>query len=283
MNLTAATRIAGVVGHPIAHSLSPVLHNAWLGAAGLDGAYVAFSLEPGRLAAFVEGFRGGSLAGVNVTLPFKTDALDAADEVSARAAAAGAANVLVFGPGGRVTADNTDGVGLLYAFARQAPGFRPDSGPLVIFGAGGAARGAVAAFLEAGCPEVRILNRTRSRADDLAALFGPRVRALDPADPGSLHDASALVNASSGGLGPEAPPPPDFAAAPAGAVAMDMTYKPLRTPFLAAAAARGLATVDGLDMLVGQAMPAFAAFYGQPPPAGLDVRALVLRILGEAP
>ena len=135
MNLTAATRIAGVVGHPIAHSLSPVLHNAWLGAAGLDGAYVAFSLEPGRLAAFVEGFRGGSLAGVNVTLPFKTDALDAADEVSARAAAAGAANVLVFGPGGRVTADNTDGVGLLYAFARQAPGFRPDSGPLVIFGA----------------------------------------------------------------------------------------------------------------------------------------------------
>ena len=282
MTLTAATRIAGVVGQPIAHSLSPVLHNAWLQVAGLDGAYVAFGLEPGRFSTFVEGFRGGTLAGVNVTLPFKTDALAAADEVSPRAAAAGAANVLVFGPGGSVTADNTDGVGLLYAFTRQAPGFRPDRGPLVIFGAGGAARGAVAAFLEAGCPEVRVLNRTRSRADDLAALFGPKVRALDPADPAALGDAAALVNASSGGLGPEAPPPPDFAAAPAGAVAMDMTYKPLRTPFLAAAAARGLTAVDGLDMLIGQAMPAFEAFFGQPPPAGLDVRALVLRILGEA-
>lgn len=283
MNLTAAARIAGVVGRPIAHSLSPVLHNAWIEAAGLDGAYVAFRLEEGRLAAFVEAFRGSSLAGVNVTLPFKTDALAAADIVSPRAAAAGAANVLVFGPDGEVRADNTDGVGLLHAFARQAPRFRPNSGPLVIFGAGGAARGAAAAFLEAGCPEIRILNRTRSRAADLAALLGPRVRAHDPGDPGALRGTAALVNASSGGLGPEVPPPPDFSSAPEGAVAMDMTYKPLTTPFLAAAAARGLATVDGLDMLIGQAMPAFEAFYGQPPPAGPDVRALVLRILGEAP
>ncbi len=133
MKLTAATRLAGVVGQPIRHSLSPVLHNAWLEAAGLDGAYVAFSVAPERFSAFVEGFRGGSLAGLNVTLPFKTDALAAADRVSPRARAAGAANVLVFEADGSVSADNTDGEGLLYAFARQAPGFRPESGPLVLY------------------------------------------------------------------------------------------------------------------------------------------------------
>lgn len=282
MTLTAATRLAGVVGRPIHHSLSPVLHNAWLEAAGLDGAYVAFTLAPERFAAFVDGFRGGSLAGVNVTLPFKTDALAAADRVSPRAQAAGAANVLVFEADGSVSADNTDGEGLLYAFARQAPGFRPDSGPLVLFGAGGAARGAAAAFLEAGCPEVRLLNRTRSRAEAVAAALGRRVRVLDPQDPAALQGAAALINASSAGLEPDAPPPPDLSAAPDGAVAMDMTYKPLRTPFLEAAAARGLSTVDGLDMLIGQARPAFEAFFGHPPPAEPDVRKKVLSILGEA-
>lgn len=282
MNLTSATRLAGVVGHPISHSLSPVLHNAWLEAAGLDGAYLAFGLAPDRFRAFVDGFRGGSLAGVNVTLPFKTEALAVADRVSARADAAGAANVLVFEADGSVSADNTDGEGLLYAFARQAPGFQPAAGPLVLFGAGGAARGAVAAFLEAGCPEVRILNRTRARAEDLAEQFGDRVRALDPADPAALSGAAALVNASSAGLGPDAPAPPSFEGAPASAVVMDMTYRPLRTPFLEAAAARGLRTVDGLDMLIGQAIPAFEAFFGQPPPDAAEVRGRVLRLLGEA-
>lgn len=283
MNLTAATRLAGVVGQPIRHSLSPVLHNAWLEAAGLDGAYIALALSSDRFADFVTGMRGGSLAGVNVTLPFKTEALAAADEVSPRAQAAGAANVLIFDPDGRVRADNTDGEGLLYAFGRQAPAFRPDAGPLVLFGAGGAARGAVAAFLDAGCPEVRILNRTRARAEALAELFDPRVQVFDPADPAALRDAAALVNASSGGLGPEAPAPPDFRGAPSGAVAMDMTYRPLKTPFLAAAERRGLATVDGLDMLIGQARPAFEAFFGQPPPPGVDVRQRVLQLLGETP
>jgi shikimate dehydrogenase len=273
--------MAGVVGHPIRHSLSPVLHNAWLEAAGLDGAYVAFNVAPERFSALIEGFRGGSLAGLNVTLPFKTDALAAADQVSPRARAAGAANVLVFGEDGTVRADNTDGEGLLYAFARQAPGFRPGSGPLVLYGAGGAARGAAAAFLEAGCPEVRILNRTRARAEAVAQALGGRVKALDLDDAAlALDGAAALINASSAGLGPDSPPPPDLSGAPAGA--MDRTYKPLRTPFLEAAAARGLSTVDGLDMLIGQARPAFEAFFGCPPPSEPDVRGIVLRILGEA-
>lgn len=284
MTLSASTRIAGVVGQPIAHSLSPLLHNAWLEASGLDGAYLAFALAPGRFAAFVEGFRGGSLAGVNVTLPFKTDALAAADQVSDRARAAGAANVLVFQADGSVRADNTDGEGLLYAFARQAPGFRPQAGPLVLFGAGGAARGAAAAFLAAGCPEVRIVNRTRARAEAVAAALSGegRIRVFDAsAAADALDGAAAVVNASSGGLGPDAPPPPDFSPLPPGAVVMDMTYRPLRTPFLEAAAARGLATVDGLDMLIGQARPAFEAFFGQAPPTETDVRGLVLKRMGD--
>lgn len=283
MSLTAATRLAGVVGHPIAHSLSPVLHNAWLGAAGLDGAYVAFSVVPERFAAFIDGFRGGSLAGLNVTLPFKTDALAAADHVSERAQAAGAANLLVFRPDGTVAADNTDGEGLLYAFARQAPGFRPDRGPAVLFGAGGAARGAAATFLAAGCPEVRIVNRTRARAEALATALGGAIRIFDlPETAAALDGAAAIINASSAGLGEAAASPPDLTAAPTHAVVMDMTYRPLRTPFLLAGAARGLATVDGLDMLIGQATPAFETFFGQKPPAGFDVRGLILQILGDS-
>jgi len=283
MNLTATTRLAGVVGHPIAHSLSPVLHNAWIEAAGLDGAYLALSVLPGRFAAFVDGFRGGSLVGLNVTLPFKTDALAAADQASERALAAGAANLLVFRQDGTVAADNTDGEGLLYAFARQAPGFRPDRGPAVLFGAGGAARGAAATFLAAGCPEVRIVNRTRARADALSKALGGPIRIFDlPDTAAALDGAAALINASSAGLGEAAAPPPDMTTAPDHAVVMDMTYRPLRTPFLLAGAARGLAIVDGLDMLIGQAMPAFEAFFGQKPPADCDVRGRVLRILGDA-
>jgi shikimate dehydrogenase len=283
MTLTAATRLAGVVGRPIAHSLSPVLHNTWLEAAGVDGAYVAFSVVPERFAAFVDGFRGGSLAGLNVTLPFKTDALAAADVVSDRARAAGAANLLVFHPDGSVRADNTDGEGLLFAFAQQAPRFRPDRGPAVLLGAGGAARGAAATFLAAGCPEVRIVNRTRARAEALATALGGEIRIFDPAETAAALDGAAtVINASSAGLGEAAAPPPDLAAAPADAVVMDMTYRPLRTPFLRAGAARGLATVDGLDMLIGQAIPAFEAFFGQKPPAGCDIRGRVLEILGDA-
>jgi len=283
MNLTATTRLAGVVGHPIGHSLSPVLHNAWIEAAGLDGAYLALSVLPGRFAALVDGFRGGSLAGLNVTLPFKTDALAAADQASERALAAGAANLLVFHQDGTVAADNTDGEGLLYAFARQAPGFRPDRGPAVLFGAGGAARGAAATFLAAGCPEVRIVNRTRARADALSKALGRPIRIFDlPDAAAALDGAAAVINASSAGLGEAAAPPPDMTAAPDHAVVMDMTYRPLRTAFLLAGAARGLATVDGLDMLIGQAMPAFEAFFGQKPPADCDVRGRVLRILGDA-
>src|SRR5439155_18638325 len=175
---------------------------------------------------------------------------------------------------GAIAADNTDGVGLMRAFEAQAPGFQPAAGPAVIFGAGGAARGAAAALLDAGAPEVRIVNRTASRGRELVEALGPGVRLFDDALD-ALAGAGAIINATTLGLGGGEGPDAPFDAAPDSAVVMDMVYKPLRTPFLHRAALRGLRTVDGLEMLIGQAVPSFEALFGiEPPP--LDVRAMAL-------
>ena len=277
--ISGAATVAGVVGAPVKHSLSPLLHNAWIAAAGLDAVYAPFAPAEDGFKAFIEGLRGGVLAGLNVTLPFKQDALAFADSADPLATAAGAANLLLFHKDGRVEARNTDGPGLLAAFADRAPAFDPAARPAVVLGAGGAARGAVAALLLAGAPEVRVLNRTMARAEALAADF-PASRALAWDAKNALDDAGAVINATSGGLnGSEFSYPLDRA--PADAVAMDMVYKPLRTPFLKAATASGRATVDGLAMLIGQAAPSFEAFFGRPPPAQVDVRALALKALDE--
>jgi shikimate dehydrogenase len=276
--ITGASRVAGVVGHPISHSLSPVLHNAWLEAAGIDGVYVPFEVAEEGFMGFVEGLRGSSLAGLNVTLPLKEAALAAADNAHLRARRARAANLLVF-KDGRITADNTDGLGLLAAFAEQAPGFDPKAGPVVILGAGGGARGAAGAFLDAGCPDVRIVNRTVGRAQVLAAELN--LKAFDLRDVESaFQGAQAVINATSAGIADGARLELPLAATPASCVVMDMVYKPLMTPVLAAAAVLGRRTVDGLAMLIGQAVPSFQAFYGQPPPSGVGVRALALAALG---
>jgi shikimate dehydrogenase len=213
-------------------------------------------------------------------VPFKEEALALADVVSERAAAAGAANLLLFGTDGVIRADNTDGIGLMSAFAAQAPGFDPAGGPAVVFGAGGAARGAAAAFVAAGASAVRIVNRTAERAEAVSEALGPNVQVFTDAE-AALAGANAVVNATTLGLGGGAGPAADFAAAPDGCVVMDMVYKPLRTEFMARAAARGLRLVDGLEMLIGQAVPSFEAFYGARPPA-IDVRGLVLKTLEEA-
>ena len=278
--ITGTTRVAGVIGRPVGHSLSPILHNAWLAAAGLDGVYIALSPAPEHLAAFIDGLRGGAVAGLNVTLPYKEQALDLADRASPRAERAGAANVLTFDAEGGVFADNTDGWGLMAAFAAQAPGFDPKAAPVAILGAGGAARGAAAAFIAAGSPQVRLVNRTRPRAEQIAARLEGAVAVFEPSETAmALADSGALINATSLGLGGGEPLDLDLSKLPPRAVVMDMVYRPLRTPLLARAQARGHAIVDGLEMLIRQAEPAFEAFFGRPPPAGVDVRALALAAL----
>jgi shikimate dehydrogenase len=279
VKITGATKVAGVVGLPIAHSMSPILHNAWLAAAGLDGVYVPFSTEAGRFRAFADSLRGGSVAGLNVTLPFKAEALALADEASFRARAAEAANVLVFREDGSVLADNTDGLGMLAAFAEQAPGFDPKAGPVVVLGAGGAARGAAAAFVEAGCPQVRIVNRTLGRAQEIAETLGAVALPLAAAGD-AFEGAIAVVNATSAGLSGAPALEVPLEATPPGVVIMDMVYKPLKTEFLAQAQGLGRRTVDGLAMLIGQAVPSFEYFFGQAPPRSVDVRSLAIEALG---
>ena len=277
--VTGAAMVAGIVGHPITHSMSPVLHNAWLEAAGLDGVYAPYSPGETGLARFVAGMRGGVMRGVNVTIPYKEEALALADEASDLARLAGASNLLLFRADGTVFADNTDGPGFLGALKAQA-GYDPKAGPAVILGAGGAARGAAAALMLAGAPRVRIVNRTLARAEAIAAELGGFVSGHAEADcRDALIGATLIVNATSLGLGGGPGPPCDFAAAP-GAVVMDMVYKPLETEFLRRAAAAGHPTVDGLEMLIRQAIPAYEAFYGMAPPEGVDVRGLALAHLG---
>jgi shikimate dehydrogenase len=243
---------------------------AWITAAELDATYFVAELEGDDFRQFVRargpvpGLGRANLRGLNVTIPFKEAALAVAHQASARARRAGAANLLMFESGGTISADNTDGEGLLAAFAEQAAGFDPAAGPVVILGAGGAARGAIAAFLDAGAPAVRLVNRSPERARTLAAEFGD---AVVVAEANALAEANAIINATPG------EPQIQLGQATASAVVMDMVYRPLVTPFLASARAYGLRTVDGLAMLIGQARPSFRAFFGIEPPDSVDVRA----------
>jgi shikimate dehydrogenase len=278
-SITGATAVAGVAGSPIAHSLSPLIHNAWIGAAGLDAVYVAFSPPPDRFSHFAEGLRGGAVRGLNVTLPFKEAALSVAHEVGERAERAGAANLLIFNEDGSIVADNVDGLGLLGALASHA-GFDPKAGPAVVMGAGGAARGAASALVMAGAPEVRLVNRTLARAEVVAGAVGGATRAFSLDEAAQAFDgANVVVNATSAGVASDDALNLPLEGIPAAAVVMDMTYSPLITPFLSRARLLGHPIIDGLEMLVRQAGPSFEAFFGRVPPADVDVRALCIAAL----
>jgi len=280
--ITGKTVVAGVVGHPITHSMSPRLHNAWLQAAGIDGVYVPFAPDAHGFQRLVEGFRGGAIRGVNVTLPFKEQALRLADRRTPLAERAAAANLLLFEPDGRILADNTDGLGLMRAFAVQAPKWDADRGPVTVVGAGGGARGAVAALLAAGAPKVFVVNRTLAKAEAIAAALGREVKPLPLQHAaGALRDSTAVINATSAGVGAEGGLDLPLDVTPDGCVIMDMFYKPVVTPFLEQARGLGRPIVDGLQMLIGQAEPSFAAFFGEWPPADVDVRALALQAMGQ--
>lgn len=268
---------AGVVGSPARHSLSPTIHRAWLEAAGIDGEYGLYDIAHDGFEALVEVARGEGLRGLNVTLPFKEQALALADEGSEIARLSGAANLLLFEEGGLIRCDNTDGRGLVYALETQAPGFDYLERPIVILGAGGAAKGAAATLAMAGAAEIRIVNRTQSRAQQLAVelMLDFETEAASWRFEEAVGDAGLLINAATAGLGGQDDRRLDLGGARDELVVMDMVYAPLETPLLAQARARGLRTVDGLAMLIGQAIPSFEAFFGRRPP-DIDVRALAL-------
>ncbi len=259
-------RLAGVCGFPIGHSKSPVLFAHWFREYAIAGHYVPLLVAPDDFQKVLRSLPLAGFRGVNVTVPHKQAALALADRASEAARAIGAANTLTFHPEGAIEADNSDAFGFLANLRDGAPGWDPRAGSAVLLGAGGAARAAAWVLLDAGVPELRIVNRTRARAEELRRHFGERVTTVDWSErDAALDGAATIVNSTS--LGMLAKPPLEIRldAAPPGALVTDMVYNPLTTPLLAAARARGMPTVDGLGMLLHQARPGFRAWFGRDP------------------
>ncbi|MFO7759907.1 MAG: shikimate dehydrogenase [Roseovarius sp.] len=270
--------LAGVIGAPIAHSRSPQLHQHWLRTLGVTGYYIPMHVEAEDLECALRSLPKLGFAGVNITVPHKENALDIADHVSAQAARIGASNTLTFGADGAIHADNTDAYGFDRNLRQTVPDWKPAGGPAVLFGAGGAARAVIVALLDAGVPEIRIANRTRSRAVGLQQHFGDRVTVIDwDAVETALQDASTVVNTTSLGMTGHAAWPVALDRLCPGAVVTDIVYAPLETPFLSAARARGCRCVDGLGMLLHQGVPGFERWFGARPNVDSATRAAVLR------
>ncbi|WP_456304526.1 shikimate dehydrogenase [Caldovatus sediminis] len=270
--LSGHARLAGILGWPVAHSRSPRLHGFWLERHGVDGAYVPLPVRPERFAQAVRSLADLGFRGANVTIPHKEAAFAVCDEVAPSARRAGAVNTLVFREDGTIEGSNTDGYGFLESIREEVPGWRADRGPAVLLGAGGSARAVAAALLDAGCPRLTLVNRTRARAEALARELGGPIGVAERAP---LGDAALLVNTTSLGMQGQPPLELDLAPLPAGAVVADLVYVPLETPLLAAARARGLAAVGGLGMLLHQARPGFARWFGVEPQVDAALRDFV--------
>lgn len=270
--------LAGVIGHPIAHSKSPRLHGHWLRKLGLAGHYVPMDVAPQDFEEVLRALPKAGYVGVNVTVPHKEAALRIADDVTDRAALIGAANTLTFTADGRIHADNTDGYGFIANLQQSAPEWDPASGPAAVLGAGGAARAVLSSLLDAGVPEIYLSNRTRPRAEALRADFGNKVKVVDWVQAGNmLEDAATVVNTTSLGMmgHPELRVPLD--GLQKGALVTDLVYNPLQTRLLREAEDMGCVTVDGLGMLIHQAVPGFERWFGQRPEVEADIRAILLR------
>lgn len=268
---------AFVVGHPVAHSRSPLIHGHWLAAFGIDGHYERVDVAPDAFPDFLRSLRDHGYVGGNVTLPHKEAAFRLVDAPSEAARRLGAVNTVWFAPDGRLFGHNTDGLGFAASLDEQAgSGWEQGVATALVLGAGGAARAIVAALLDRGLREVVVANRTETRAQDLVAFDPGRVRAVTWAMlAAELKRAGFLVNTTQLGMGGQPPLDIDLDGLPNTAIVADIVYVPLETPLLAAARRRGLRVVDGLGMLLHQAVPGFAAWFGPTPQVDASLRALV--------
>ncbi|SFE16247.1 shikimate dehydrogenase [Sulfitobacter brevis] len=270
--------LAGVIGSPIAHSKSPQLHQHWLKTYGIAGHYIPMDIAPEDLAEAIRTLPKLGFVGINVTLPHKEAIMELADLVTDRATLIGAANTLIFRKDGKVHADNTDGYGFLENLKSGAPDWQPKAGPAAILGAGGAARAVVTSLLDAGVPEIYISNRTRVRADQLKKDFGSRLQVVDWVQAGNmLDDATLVVNTTSLGMIGKGQLRVPLDGLRPGTVVSDLVYAPLKTQLLETAEQMGCVTVDGLGMLLHQAVPAFERWFGTRPKVDSATRAAVLR------
>nr|WP_158816019.1 shikimate dehydrogenase [Methylocapsa sp. S129] len=266
---------ACVVGWPIAHSRSPLIHSYWLKSLGIDGSYDRVAAPPLEFAAFVEGIGKGGLIGANVTIPHKEAAFAACDWVTAHAADLGAVNTL-WRDNGKLCGDNTDVAGFLANLDEQAPRWRERVHCAIVLGAGGAARAIMRGLISSGVERIIIVNRTFDRADRLALQFGGATRAAPwSALPRLLANADLLVNTSSLGMVDQPALEIDLAPLNARAIVADIVYIPLETPLLAAARLRDLCVVEGLGMLLHQAAPGFERWFGVRPIVTQELRALI--------
>jgi len=267
---------ACVIGWPIQQSRSPLIHSHWLARYGIDGRYTKEAVPPEEVEAFLRGLAARGLRGCNVTVPHKETAFRVADERDDAARAIGAVNTLWL-DGARLMASNTDAYGYMTHLDGSAPNWRTRDAPVSVLGAGGSARAIVHAFLTAGVGKVRVFNRSAERAEALADHFGPRVEAAAWERRTELsRKASVIVNTTTLGMKGAGDPGIDFAAIDPQTVASDIVYVPLETAFLAAARRHGLPAVDGLGMLLHQAVPGFERWFGVRPEVTAELRALVV-------
>ena len=269
--------LAGVIGCPIAHSKSPQIHGHWLKTYGIQGHYVPMHVEPEDLEATLRQMPKMGFVGANVTIPHKEAVMEIADLVTDRAKLIGAANTLIFREDGSIVADNTDGYGFIFNLHQGAPDWDPKAGPATVIGAGGAARAVVASLIEAGTPEIRVTNRTRARADQFREEFGEKITVVDWVEAGLIiEDAGLVVNTTSLGMQGQKRLRVPLDGLHKGIVVTDLVYAPLKTELLEVAEAKGCTTVDGLGMLLHQAVPGFERWFGQRPEVDEATRAAAL-------
>ena len=286
MRISGTTRLAGIMGWPVAHSRSPVLHGFWLDETGVDGAYLPLPVRPRHIEQALRALPILGFGGCNLTIPHKQAALAVVDRVEPLARRIGAVNTIVIGPDGMLEGRNTDAFGFCESLRDAVPAWKAKAGPAAILGAGGAARAVIAALADAGVTEIRMVNRTLARAEAVAGdLATPNTRITIHAweEVGAaLRDAGLLVNATSLGMAGEPALTLDLAPLPPSAPVVDIVYIPLETDLLATARRRGHPVVDGLGMLMHQGRPGFEAWFGTPVRVTHELRAAILATLAPA-
>ena len=269
--------LAGVIGNPIAHSKSPVLHGHWLKTYDIAGHYVPLEVEADALGDVLKAMPKMGFVGCNVTIPHKERVMQFVDQITDRATLIGAVNTLIFLNDGSILGDNTDGYGFIENLRQGAPEWDAAAGPAVVLGAGGAARAVVASLLDAGAPEILLTNRTRVRADKLREDFGARVKVVEWVQAGNiLEEGATLVNTTSLGMTGKSELRVPMDGLRKKTVVTDLVYTPLTTNFLRTANEIGCVTVDGLGMLLHQAVPGFERWFGRRPVVDDETRRVVL-------
>ncbi|MDX1485767.1 MAG: shikimate dehydrogenase [Alphaproteobacteria bacterium] len=270
--------LMGVMGWPVMHSRSPLMHNYWLEQQGLRGAYVPLAIEPGNLEGALRGMHPLAFAGCNITIPHKLEAMEIVDEVSEVAKKIGAISCVGVREDGSLFGTNNDWFGFINNLKQEQPDWRADAGPIAVIGAGGGGRAVVYGLLEEGAKEIRLVNRTRAKAEAIAREYGGPIEVLPWEE---RHDAldgvATAVNVTNQGMGGQPPLDLSLDKLPGDALAADIIYTPLETPFLADARARGNATVNGVGMLIHQGPAAWKLWFDIVPEVTDELRALIER------